>query len=139
MKILISYTAILILILLQSSAFSQTNDFAFRGIYGDRAGYIADVMNKELSLIGDQYSKVYETFLEHEIQRDLDFEKYKDNRSDFRNASIERKEKLINSLNRILNKDQMETFNLNWQRWQEKIRIKFGSRKFSGPNYRGKR
>lgn len=130
MKIIFAILTMLLMLVLNSNSFSQPNDdYKYSGMCGDRAGYMADYLNKNLNLSDDQYNKVYSTFLDHEKQRDADFEKYSGDKDGFRDAADKRRTDLDNSMKNILNSDQYTKYQEIKNNMHNNMRKKYGKGK----------
>lgn len=131
MKIIIAQLVIVFALGMTSTLFAQSDDdnYGYRGICGDRAGYMSDYLNNKLSLSDQQYNDIYRTFLEHEKQRDEDFEKYSDDREAFRNASDKRRQKLDTDLKGILSSEQYTEYEQLKSQMYKKMKTKFGRHK----------
>ena len=130
MKIIFSTLTMLFVLFLYLNGFSQPNDdYKYSGMCGDRAGYMADYLNKNLDLSNDQYDKVYSTFLSHEKQRDEDFEKYSGDKDAFRDAADKRQSDLDKNMKSILNSDQYDKYQQIKNNMHNNMRKKYGKGK----------
>jgi hypothetical protein len=112
---------------------AQTDDnYRYSGACGDRAGYMADYLDKELNLDDSQYNKVYSAFLIHEQQRDSDFEKYSPGTDEFRDASGKRRAKLDADLKGILSQEQYTQYTGIKDNMMGRMSRKFGKRRHHG-------
>ncbi len=101
-KILTLAFACLLIVAASSSSFAQSRP-------GDKAGRTSDMLYKKLNLSNDQYTKVYQTFLNYYSKEGSSMTTGK-NHKESGYASKEDWDAVKNSLSSVLNKDQYAEF-----------------------------
>jgi hypothetical protein len=93
--------------LLFNTVNAQDKEFKPKKTPEERAAKISDKLKTELSLTDDQYNSVYNIFLEVHKQIDSDRQTYANDKHAFKKAAKERRQKVKESLNSVLNQEQI--------------------------------
>jgi hypothetical protein len=128
----------LLLFSIPSMAFSQrVDDDRYNGTPSERAIFLIDYLNREVTLSDEQYVKAKDLFLDIETQRDTDLNTYRDD-SDFRRVFGGKLDALDNNITAILTPNQAVKYNSIKAAMRNALRSQYSTDPHSRDDSRGR-